>query len=150
MPLKLVTARNARTKNFYIRGTYLGFRVDKSSGSDRRARGGEACGAAADEGTAAKSMARRGAQPLGRGGAAQWRVPRQHASLRRASATPCAGIRQAGRTPSEPPQLSPSYAAQKLRSLRSRCSRTSLLAGCRARAVRRRRNAAARRMRRRV
>ena len=36
MPLKLVPARNAKTKNLYIRGTYLGVSVDKSSGTDRR------------------------------------------------------------------------------------------------------------------
>jgi integrase len=36
MPLKLTPPRNAKTKNFYIRGTYLGITVDKSSGTDRR------------------------------------------------------------------------------------------------------------------
>jgi integrase len=37
MPLKLIAPRNARTKNLYIRGSYLGVHVDKSSGSDKRA-----------------------------------------------------------------------------------------------------------------
>jgi integrase len=36
MPLKIIAARNARTKNLYIRGAYLGVRVDKSCGTDRR------------------------------------------------------------------------------------------------------------------
>jgi integrase len=36
MPLKLVPPRNSKTKNLYIRGTYLGVAVDKSSGTDRR------------------------------------------------------------------------------------------------------------------
>ena len=36
MPLKLVKARNAKTKNLYIRGSYLSVAVDKSSGTDRR------------------------------------------------------------------------------------------------------------------
>ena len=36
MPLKLIPPRNAKTKNLYIRGTYLGVAVDKSSGTDRR------------------------------------------------------------------------------------------------------------------
>lgn len=35
MPLKVVPSRNAKTKNLYIRGTYLGVSVDKSSGTDR-------------------------------------------------------------------------------------------------------------------
>jgi integrase len=36
MPLKLIPSRNAKTKNLYIRGTYLGIAVDKSCGTDRR------------------------------------------------------------------------------------------------------------------
>lgn len=36
MPLKLVPPRHARTSNLYIRGSYLGVRVDQSSGTDRR------------------------------------------------------------------------------------------------------------------
>jgi integrase len=36
MSLKLVQGRNAKTKNLYIRGTYLGIAVDKSCGTDRR------------------------------------------------------------------------------------------------------------------
>lgn len=36
MPLKLTPPRNAKTKNLYIRGSYLGIAVDKSSGTDRR------------------------------------------------------------------------------------------------------------------
>lgn len=36
MPLKLTPPRNSKTTNFYIRGTYLGVKVDKSSGTDRR------------------------------------------------------------------------------------------------------------------
>jgi hypothetical protein len=36
MPLKLVSPRNSKTKNLYIRGTYLGVPVDKSCGTDRR------------------------------------------------------------------------------------------------------------------
>jgi integrase len=36
MPLKIIPPRNAKTKNLYIRGTYLGVAVDKSSGTDRR------------------------------------------------------------------------------------------------------------------
>lgn len=35
MPLKIVKARNKKTKNLYIRGTYLGVSVDQSSGTDR-------------------------------------------------------------------------------------------------------------------
>jgi integrase len=36
MPLKLIPPRNAKTKNLYIRGTYLGVAVDKSSGTPKR------------------------------------------------------------------------------------------------------------------
>jgi integrase len=36
MPLKLVAARNKKTKNFYIRGSYLSVPVDKSCRTDRR------------------------------------------------------------------------------------------------------------------
>lgn len=36
MPLKIVAARNKKTKNLYIRGTYLKVRVDKTCGTDRR------------------------------------------------------------------------------------------------------------------
>lgn len=36
MPLKIVPPRNSKTKNLYIRGSYLGVAVDKSSGTDRR------------------------------------------------------------------------------------------------------------------
>jgi integrase len=36
MPLKIVPPRNPKTQNLYIRGTYLGVGVDKSSGTDRR------------------------------------------------------------------------------------------------------------------
>jgi integrase len=36
MPLKLIPPRNAKTKNLYIRGTYLGIAVDKSSGTAKR------------------------------------------------------------------------------------------------------------------
>jgi integrase len=36
MPLKVVEPRNNKTKNLYIRGTYLGVRVDKSSGTLKR------------------------------------------------------------------------------------------------------------------
>ena len=36
MPLKLVTSRNAKTKNLYIRGKYLGIAVDKSCGTNKR------------------------------------------------------------------------------------------------------------------
>lgn len=36
MPLKIVPPRHARTSHLYIRGSYLGIRVDKSSGTDRR------------------------------------------------------------------------------------------------------------------
>lgn len=36
MPLKIVQARNAKTKNLYIRGSYLGVAVDQSCRTDRR------------------------------------------------------------------------------------------------------------------
>ena len=36
MPLKITPPRNKKTKNLYIRGAYLGFTVDKSSGTDKR------------------------------------------------------------------------------------------------------------------
>jgi len=36
MPLQIVTGRNAKTKNLYVRGTYLGISVDKSCRTDRR------------------------------------------------------------------------------------------------------------------
>jgi integrase len=36
MPLKIIPPRNAKTKNLYIRGSYLGVRVDRSSGTARR------------------------------------------------------------------------------------------------------------------
>jgi hypothetical protein len=36
MPLRIVPPRHKRTKNLNIRGTYLGVRVDRSSGTDRR------------------------------------------------------------------------------------------------------------------
>ena len=36
MPLKIIPPRNSKTKNLYIRGTYLGRAVDKSCGTDRR------------------------------------------------------------------------------------------------------------------
>lgn len=36
MPLKIIQPRNAKTKNLYIRGTYLGVHVDKSCGSHKR------------------------------------------------------------------------------------------------------------------
>jgi integrase len=36
MPLKLTPPRNAKTKNLYIRGSYLGIAIDKSSGTDKR------------------------------------------------------------------------------------------------------------------
>lgn len=36
MPLKLIPPRNAKTKNLYVRGTYLGIAVDKSCGTDKR------------------------------------------------------------------------------------------------------------------
>jgi integrase len=36
MPLKIIPPRNSKTKNLYIRGTYLGVAVDKSCGTDRR------------------------------------------------------------------------------------------------------------------
>jgi hypothetical protein len=36
MPLKIVAGRNKKTKNFYIRGHYLGIAVDKSCRTDRR------------------------------------------------------------------------------------------------------------------
>jgi len=36
MPLKVIPPRNARTKNFYIRGTYLGIAVDQSAGTDKQ------------------------------------------------------------------------------------------------------------------
>ena len=36
MPLKIVPPRHVRTSHLYIRGSYLGVRVDKSSGTDRR------------------------------------------------------------------------------------------------------------------
>lgn len=36
MPLKIVEGRNAKTQNLYIRGSYLGISVDKSSGTDKR------------------------------------------------------------------------------------------------------------------
>jgi hypothetical protein len=36
LPLKLVTSRNAKTKNLYIRGKYLGIAVDKSCGTNKR------------------------------------------------------------------------------------------------------------------
>lgn len=35
MPLKLVTARNAKTANIYVRGSYLGVSVDQSCRTDR-------------------------------------------------------------------------------------------------------------------
>ena len=35
MPLKIIPPRNAKTKNLYIRGTYLGVAVDQSSGTNR-------------------------------------------------------------------------------------------------------------------
>jgi integrase len=35
MPLKIIKARNKKTKNLYVRGTYLGIAVDKSCGTDR-------------------------------------------------------------------------------------------------------------------
>jgi hypothetical protein len=36
VPLKIVPPRHVRTSHLYIRGAYLGVRVDKSSGTDRR------------------------------------------------------------------------------------------------------------------
>lgn len=36
MPLKVIPPRNKKTRNLYIRGTYLGIAVDKSCGTDRR------------------------------------------------------------------------------------------------------------------
>lgn len=36
MPLKIIPPRNKKTKNLYIRGTYLGIAVDKSCGTDKR------------------------------------------------------------------------------------------------------------------
>ena len=35
MPIKIVASRKAGTKNFYLRGSYLGIRVDKSCRTDR-------------------------------------------------------------------------------------------------------------------
>jgi integrase len=36
MPLKLIPPRNAKTRNLYIRGSYLGINVDRSSGTAKR------------------------------------------------------------------------------------------------------------------
>jgi integrase len=36
MPLKIIPPRNAKTRNLYIRGTYLGVAVDQSSGADKQ------------------------------------------------------------------------------------------------------------------
>ena len=36
MPIKLVATRNKKTQNIYIRGTYLGVKVDQSSGTPKR------------------------------------------------------------------------------------------------------------------
>jgi hypothetical protein len=36
MPLKIIPPRNKKTKNLYLRGTYLGMTVDKSCGTDKR------------------------------------------------------------------------------------------------------------------
>lgn len=36
MPLKIIAARNKKTKNLYIRGSYLGIAVDRSCRTDRR------------------------------------------------------------------------------------------------------------------
>ena len=36
MPLKLVSPRKNKSPNFTIRGSYLGIRVDKSSGTHKR------------------------------------------------------------------------------------------------------------------
>jgi integrase len=36
MPLKIIGPRNSKTKNLYIRGAYLGIRVDKSCGTNKR------------------------------------------------------------------------------------------------------------------
>src|SRR5262249_60945138 len=36
MPLKIVADRNKKTKNLYIRASYLGIAVDKSCRTDRR------------------------------------------------------------------------------------------------------------------
>lgn len=36
MPLKIIEARNAKTKSLYIRGSYLGVRIDQSCRTDRR------------------------------------------------------------------------------------------------------------------
>lgn len=36
MPLKIIAARNAKTKNLYIRGSYLGVAVDQSCRTDKR------------------------------------------------------------------------------------------------------------------
>jgi integrase len=36
MSLKIIPPRNSKTKNLYIRGTYLGVSVDKSCGTDKR------------------------------------------------------------------------------------------------------------------
>jgi integrase len=36
VPLKLITSRNAKTKNLYIRGSYLGIAVDASCRTDKR------------------------------------------------------------------------------------------------------------------
>ena len=36
MPLKLISARKAKTKSIFIRGTYLGIGVDKSSRTNKR------------------------------------------------------------------------------------------------------------------
>jgi integrase len=36
MPLKIIPPRNAKTRNLYIRGTYLGVTVDQSSGTDKQ------------------------------------------------------------------------------------------------------------------
>ncbi|MPY70856.1 MAG: tyrosine-type recombinase/integrase [Alphaproteobacteria bacterium] len=41
MPLKLIPPREGRSKNWRIRGTYLGVPVDRSAGTDRRALAGQ-------------------------------------------------------------------------------------------------------------
>ena len=41
MPLRIIASRHKKTKNLYIRGSYLGIAVDQSCRTDRRSIAGK-------------------------------------------------------------------------------------------------------------
>ena len=67
MPLKIIPPRNQKTKHLYIRGSYLGVSVDKSSGTHRRSvalKGLKRIEAAIENGEYGKKAAPSGQQSL--------------------------------------------------------------------------------------